>query len=112
MQHPLKKTILIVAFLCSISIAHTSCQNSTAASKPKSFTYDNVTINVNDQSLTFKNLRIYPVYAKDNLHENEKDYGHFISLDSALKTEKLVVSEKSITGNTNSNEQIVQRHFE
>ncbi len=84
--------------LCSISFQFTSCSESTAASKPDSFTYANVKIEVADNSLTFKNLRIYPVYANDNLHQREKEYGHFISLDSALKTEKVVISEKSISG--------------
>lgn len=84
--------------LCSIIFQLSSCNMSTAASKPDSFTYSNVKIEVSDNSLTFKNLRIYPVYAKDNLHESEKEYGNFISLDSALKTEKVVISEKSISG--------------
>ncbi len=98
MNNKLFLTFWSVLLTGSIMFQFSSCNESNAQDKTNAFTYATVSIDFNDQSLTFKNLRLYPVRAKDNLFNQQSEYGKYVSLQDALKTEKVEISEKSITG--------------
>ncbi len=75
-----------------------SCNESGAQTNANAFSYATVGIDFDDHSLTFKNLRLFPVRAKDAFIEQQSAYGKYVSLEDALKTEKVEISEKSISG--------------
>lgn len=100
MQNKLTLTIMSILSIFLLSIYLISCSESNAAENKNSFTYATLSIDFNDESFTFKNLRIYPIKAKENFNEQQKNYGNYTSLESALKEEKIEISEKSINGNS------------
>ncbi len=89
-------SIILFAYM---SMHFYSCNSSKA--NPQSFTYYTLDVDAGDTSLTFKNLRIYPILAKAALTEQETGYGNYVSLDSAIKSKKISISEKSISANDN-----------
>lgn len=92
-------TLASMLVIASLSFYFTSCSESHATEKTNAFTYATVDIDIDDESLTFKNLRLYPIRAKDNMMIQQKSYGNYISLEAALQEEKIEISEKSINGN-------------
>src|SRR5688572_11419718 len=98
MNNKILFTILSLLMCSSLLTQFTSCSESNAQDKTNAFTYATVQIDFDDASLTYKNLRLYPVRAKDNLFGQKKEYGNYVSLQEALKKEKVEISEKSISG--------------
>jgi hypothetical protein len=98
MNNKIILSIFSLLILSATLLQFTSCNDSNAQDKANAFTYATVQINFDDPSISYKNLRLYPIRAKDNLNNQQKDYGKFVSLQEALKTEKVEISEKSIVG--------------
>lgn len=84
--------------LTSVTFSFYACHESTAQERVNAFTYATLDLDFDDASLSFKNLRIYPVRAKDNLIQQSNEYGKFVSLEQALQHDKIVIAEKSMNG--------------
>ncbi len=92
-QWSLATVVLLGVFYLTLS----SCNGSRAQVNNNEFTYATVQLNLDHEELTYKNLRLYPIEAKENFLNQAKSYGKYLSLDEALATEKLEISEKSIS---------------
>ncbi|HYO23215.1 MAG TPA: DUF6569 family protein [Flavisolibacter sp.] len=51
---------------------------------------------------TFENLRLYPVYAKENFKSHFKNVGQYMPLTEAIQKKKVRISEKDQSGTVNS----------
>lgn len=98
MTNLFRKTALTLLLGASLILMLHACNESNAQKRVNAFTYATLDIDFNDASLNFKNLRLYPIRAKENLLQQKNEYGNFVSLEDALKTEKIIISEKSISG--------------
>lgn len=98
MQHTFKWTILSLLLSSSLAISLSSCQESQAQKQVNEFNLETLQIDFEDESITFKNLRLYPIYASEHFASQMNQYGSYVSLDDALKTNKIEISEKSING--------------
>ena len=62
------------------------------------FSYRTLDINLQDQptirSLTYKNLRLYPIRAKSAFKEQTKNFERYTSLKEALEKKKIKITEK------------------
>lgn len=97
MQHPIPGLILALALAL---VSFSSC-NETADSAPgEPFTYETLRPDLTDTTLSFGQLRLYPIYALEGWKEQEGRYGHYLTLDKALQLAKVEVSEKSIGDST------------
>lgn len=91
------RALLTALALCTLLPAFfTSCSESKAGNSPGGFTYETLKPDLTTTVLTYKNLRLYPIYAKEDFAESGKQYGKYLSLEKALKDDKVSVSEKSM----------------
>src|SRR6476620_6515840 len=62
------------------------------------YSYRTIEFNLQDstniKSLTYKNLRLYPIKAKAAFKEGTKQIGHYTPLKTALESRKIVITEK------------------
>lgn len=98
MQHTFKWTILSLLLASGLSSTFSACQESQAQRQVNEFNLETLCIDFENESITFKNLRLYPIYASDALATQMNQYGNYVSLDEALKLNKIEISEKSING--------------
>jgi hypothetical protein len=98
MQHTFKWTILSLLLASGLSSTFSACQESQAQRQVNEFNLETLRIDFENESITFKNLRLYPIYASDALATQMNQYGNYVSLDEALKLNKIEISEKSING--------------
>ncbi|MBK8144994.1 MAG: hypothetical protein IPK62_08350 [Bacteroidetes bacterium] len=92
-QWLLVSILLLGAFYLILS----SCNGSRAQINTNAFTYATVQINLEAEGITYKNLRLYPIEATDDFLNQAATYGKYLSLEDALATEKVEISEKSIS---------------
>lgn len=66
------------------------------------YSYRTLDFNLQDESklksLTYKNLRIYPIKAKTTFKEQTKNFGRYTSLKEALEKKKIRITEKEGSG--------------
>ncbi|HEY0678003.1 MAG TPA: DUF6569 family protein [Chitinophagaceae bacterium] len=66
------------------------------------YSYRTLDLNLNDEakikSLTYKNLRLYPIKARSTLKEQTKNFARYTSLKEALDQKKIRISEKDGKG--------------
>ena len=59
--------------------------------------YNSENLSLNDESradlFTFKNLRLYPVIANETFFKAHEDVGNYMTLQEALETEKVIITE-------------------
>ena len=65
------------------------------------YSYRTIDFNIQDEaaikSLTFKNLRLYPIIAKQTLKDQTKQIARYTPLKQALETKKIKITEKEGT---------------
>ncbi len=70
------------------------------------YTYSNLQVNFLEtdalaKSMTYQNLRLYPIYAKDNFIKQFKNVGNYMPLTEALEKKKVRITEKKDGGEVN-----------
>jgi len=74
-----------------------------AASSNAQYNSENLTIREDTVTqFTYKNLRLFPIYANETFMNAHKDLGKYISLQKALEQKKVAITETG--SNSNSNE--------
>jgi hypothetical protein len=71
------------------------------------YTYDKLTINFQPtdaelKSMTYSNLRLYPIRAKESFTKEFQSVGKYTPLDEAIEKKKVKISEKSGGGEVNN----------
>lgn len=98
MQHTIQWTVLSLLLASGLSASFSACQESQAQKQVNEFNLETLQVDIDDESISFKNLRLYPIYATELLATQKNQYGSYVSLDEALKTNRIEISEKSIDG--------------
>lgn len=62
------------------------------------YTYDNVKVDLNNTSFTFKNLRLYPVRAKESFKNQFTSVGKYVTLQDAIAKNKIKITEQDEAG--------------
>lgn len=70
------------------------------------YTYKNLAVNYEDdataKNYTYKNLRLYPIRAKESFRQEFRQVGKYTPLKEALEKKKVIITEKSNGGTVNS----------
>lgn len=70
------------------------------------YTFKNLTVDYESEAtaknFTYKNLRLYPIYAKESFNQQFKHVGKYTPLKEALEKKKVVIREKSDGGTVNT----------
>ena len=79
MQHIIKWTVLSLLLASGLSTTFSACQESQAQKQVNEFNLETLQMDFEDESVTFKNLRLYPIYATDALVTQMNQYGTYVS---------------------------------
>jgi hypothetical protein len=70
------------------------------------FSYENLNFDakssVSKAMYKYKNLALYPIYAKEAMKKATKNFSNYVSFDNAIKENKIKVKETSISGTVNN----------
>lgn len=103
------KTIRILPLLCLWLLCHT-VQAQQYSREHVKVSYDETSAVGSKKNFTYKNLRLYPIRASKTFLKDSKHIGKYTPLKVALKTKKVLITEKSAPSNTTLNTNNVTRN--
>ncbi len=103
------KTIRILPLFFVWMLCHT-VQAQQYSHEHVKISYDGTTARGSKKNFTYKNLRLYPIRASRTFLKDSKHIGKYTPLKVALKTKKVLITEKSTPSNTAINTNNVTRN--